>query len=1207
MVERNMIREGFIRNSATSPSNPTFSGSQIVNEQQMTALADENLSIAAVTVSSTEDIVLTADLGARWKLDRLELYTDEPTISNVTMEISDNDLEYFPVTLTGSPNSYVGDILDSTISGAPRYIRYKHEAVGSDRDVFEWTAINDDTLVDFGSDGNQTEAVIDDAPVGRPSDQVTTLALFNQYSKPGSAFVFIDNTGTDADELFEISTSANGPWFGRQVFESLQPENTPWADGNFQGTRVVAASGFYMNWDFWNSSMSWAATDMVFSSWSVDGAIGYLSTGSSPTFTSSSDYTDGLAPWATVTAGVGNIVEPHPRNVVIDTGLYDRIRLKMRCSPLAIDDIISGPRIYWRWVDDANILDPFPIENSSLSQFPFNNFTGQIQEFIFDVGSVTTWSGAPYNNVRGLSIEAFTAVTGTGSLIELFEVEAFHSSGQDRIVLEKRPTASGTRPEFIDQGNPVELDQYVTVPLNTRITEPCIVTKVYTMSEPSNADLTGCFLVRFREGEPGYNFPTSSGNNFEVKNTCRFRQITGPDYNTTESWVFWKAEPGDFIGYSQETTSSELTYRSAGAIDLTWRADGSEANNNTVSLASASACETDMNTQEVWASVAGRLYFVWFDSVPIGSYLANGTYTTPIFDGGSMPALMSSSFTAIETAGSSLDTNTSSAFKTINARASDTPPISSAAVGQEFIRPNWGPEGKYPDGQLPTAVGTFSVGRWINEEFDSPPGNDWMINKFNGPVSTREFGTSNTVKNLGGAIMYHQDNDEIWLMNVLLSGTYPADLRPIWDVYDPETLEYVRTDHVKGQINYGYESDNTSVPEIFEAVGFIWDDTYDEIHIIQRQPFFFVGTVPYYAITIDTQGNFLRCSWREDSVGGTATHWSQMLSVTFDETYFYALTSNSGGTSNGTVLTLIKRGDLQTGDNTIVTEVDELLLSSISGLEGADGSPVGQQCIYNPQNGYVYLFFGNPLSSFEFPRARSPEVYAIKVNIAADDTISSAVKIPLVDSRGVSVDDGASLAELGQIRNGYDGDWAGSDDDTPLITARDLRFISASTYDDTRDNFIMVSSKSAQFPDDWEARENFRDTNNRLYDKKTLQFFYSCSAGSSVFYADTPVLERGDDPVWGGLSGTLSYDSLQQDAVLFPTGRYAQIEYTLNSNPGLTVTPQILTSQLNQGIRVGTIPAQGTTNIYLRTDIPEDTSIGDRTGNLKVFWELPEA
>ena len=511
MVERNMIREGFIRNTATSSSNPTFSGSQIVNEQQMTSLANGVIIDAAVTVSATENINITADLGARWKLDRLELYTDDVSIGNVEMSISDNDVQYFPITLTGSPNLYVGDILDSTTSGAPRYVKYKHTAGGSAINVFEWSAINDDSLVDFGNDGSQTAVEISDAPVGRPSDQIETLKLFNRFTKNGTAFVFIDNTGTDADEMFEIATATNGPWFGRNVTESLQPENTSWDSGTVESTRVVTSSGFFLNWIDVGTAAGWdSLSSMSFREITLDGARGYTSTTTTPQFFNSGDYTDGASSLQDISAGIGNILGPHVNNVLIDTDLYDRVRVRMRVSPLALNDIIEGPRLSWRWIDDADGADTFPAENSVLSQYPNNNFTGDIQDFVFDVSSTTTWSGAPFHMVRGLGIEPFTAVTGTGQSIDFFEVETYHSSGKDRVVLDRRAVSSGTRPILTSIFTSSDTGRGVTLPFNTRIKEPCIITKVMTVTSLPSANETGCFLARFNESDPSFNFPAGA-------------------------------------------------------------------------------------------------------------------------------------------------------------------------------------------------------------------------------------------------------------------------------------------------------------------------------------------------------------------------------------------------------------------------------------------------------------------------------------------------------------------------------------------------------------------------------------------------------------------------------------------------------------------------------------------------------------------------
>jgi hypothetical protein len=1240
MVERNMIREGFIFNTATSAANPTFSGSQILDEEEMTGLADENISISVVTVSATENINITADLGARWKLDRLELYTNDPSNSNIDMEISDNNIEFFPVTMTGSPNLYVGDILDSTVSGAPRYIRY-HHAAASDLEVFEWKAINDDTLVDFGSDGTQAVVEIEDAPVGRVSDDIQNLKLFNKFHKKGSAFVFIEDTGNVGDELFEIATSTNGPWHSRSVEESLQPDRTPWVSGTLNGTRDVTSSGFYMRWYDQQSGNSWTAVDMTFNAFLPDpdnnGYLNWITTGNNPSYTSLSNYSEGLTELQTVTAGVGNIRGPHLRRVIQDTDLYDRVRVRMRVNPLALNDVVEGPRVRWRWLEDAG-GDPFPIENSSLSQFEFNNFTGNIQDFVFKVGDVPTWSGAPYHHIRGLEISPFITATGIGNQWDLFEIEVYHSARKDRIVLDYQPTQSGIREPLIDYALSSNSSNNAWLFENTRITQPCIITKVMFMSSSVNTNATsGAFLYKETPDSGNYNFPGitphsnpfpqpatpggASGDNFEVKGTVQQRSMNGSDDACNEHWVFWKAEAGDMLGISRESQSTgwNIQYRVTTAADRVWYAENiSGYGNGNVDMESNSACQTDLNNLDSYRIYTDRLYQIWCETVPIGDYLATGTYTTPVFDGGVQPALVSSSFVAIETRGSKIDSNTSAAFKTIKARASDFPPHTTADIGEVFNYDNfiWSQreDGRYPTGQSATNLGTFPVRKWINEENPAPAGNDWQINHINGFVTNREYPSGgNAIKNLAGAMMYHERDDELWVMNLLASGTTPNDLRPVWDVYNPDSLDYIRTDHLKGQLNYTYRHPADPPDETFEPVGFIYDTEQEEIYMVQRENAFFINTTTYYAAVMDLDGNFLRLSWRAGAMSESSTRVQTTTSLTFDGTYFYALCSNTNDSTNeGDILTIYKRGNDTIDDPTVIVEiVNGIDLSAIPGLEGADGNPKTQQCIFNRADGLLYLFFGDPLNSGDDPRFRNPELYALRVSIDPDtDTVNSTVKVPLVDPRGVSVTDGVRLSELGQRRSSYEGDWAGEaapNDDTELIDLRSLNFFSASCYDTRRDVYNIISSHETEFWNDWTPRENWRDTNNYLYDKKTIQMFYACHAGTvSGTDLGTPIRPRGDDPKWGALSGTLSFESVQQNSILFPTGRYGQVEYTLNSSTDFTTTPMLLTSQLDQGIRVGDIPASGTTDLWLRTNIPEDQQLGDLTSGLKVFWELPE-
>ncbi|MCH7573268.1 MAG: hypothetical protein IH891_10170, partial [Planctomycetes bacterium] len=92
----------FVKNSLTVSG--TVSGTQTVSISQIDVLVDEDFTTTALTVSGGEFIALDADLGARWKLDRIEYFTDDTTASGITMEISDNNLEFVEIYHDGFVN-----------------------------------------------------------------------------------------------------------------------------------------------------------------------------------------------------------------------------------------------------------------------------------------------------------------------------------------------------------------------------------------------------------------------------------------------------------------------------------------------------------------------------------------------------------------------------------------------------------------------------------------------------------------------------------------------------------------------------------------------------------------------------------------------------------------------------------------------------------------------------------------------------------------------------------------------------------------------------------------------------------------------------------------------------------------------------------------------------------------------------------------------
>lgn len=1145
MVERNLFKEGFIFN--TLMSNGAVSGTQTPSLPEINALVDDDFSTTAVTVSATETTVLDADFGARFKLNRIELYTDETDIANVDMFISDNNADFFEVTMTGSPPLYVGDIQDSTVSGAPRYVRYEHRGDVGDTLVREWRAMSDDTLVDFGADGLTTQVEITDAPIGRASTQVQKLALLNQHDRPGTAYVMFDETGTDADELVEVSKGPNGPWFGHSVDGTFQPDVIPWVSGTLTNTRVVTASGLFVEFvgetdatDTGWSGDGLSTTAITSNVWSVN------TTSTTPRFEHEGNYNSELP-----------TEEVEGKRFVVRADDYDTVRVRLKAPTIV--DLVEGPSLWWRgFEEDSDPFDSTPSQKTFSTAGPSVNYTGQEQDFVFDMSGFPTWSGG----VRGFRIQPFVASTGIAIPLEFHELEVYHSSQKDRVTLQPLPTASGQKPIM----NKEDADDFGSntnyISFGTRITQRCIITKIRTVVAPSTAaGITGCFLAKFADPSPSFNFP-ASGTNFIVKAVVTQRTSPGIIASLVNEYdVFWPAEPGDFLGYSRESSSTGQIHYRTNTTDPLYSAHTT----NSIDLNSGlSVTQEDMD-EAAW-TLTQRVPLIWFESVALDDYFASGTYRTPIFDSGFEPNLLTDRFEAIEPGDSSIDVSGLSTHDTINARAASTPPL----PGKE--------------------LGTTAIGKTRLNEDVTDPTNAWLINKANSFVMAREGTSFNSIKNLGSAILYHQFNDEIWVCNVLASGTEPLDIRPIWDVYDPNDFSYIRTQHMTGDINYSYDA-ATSFDETMEPVGFIGDWSNSEIYIICRENSFFINTSTYYAVVMDTEGTFKRVSWRSDAMNFPNENRMPLIqSVTFDGTYFYLLTDDFA--LNNDRIVVVRRG--ATTDPTLIEYVDEELVHNMGGdlALTVDGTPHAEQIIYNNHDGKLYMLFSHPLSnSTTLPTERVHRLFTLDISFDSDEDFTFSLASVSGTAPG-----------LDEEIDGFAMDPAGTTDDSQLIQARDLQFNTTSTFDPNRDRFYFLQNHQAQQDPDVPEDDSY------TLDFKSIGFLSAINAASSGTAEDLPpyIVPRSDDPIWGTLSGSLDFTEVQRQSVLFPTGRYAQVEYQLNASSGRDQTPALTESQLGQGLLVGGIPANGTVDIYLRTNIPDGETLGDRLARLKVFWELPE-
>lgn len=1206
MVERNLLREGFVTNTRTPLG--TISGSQVATSAEIDRLADGDITTVALTASGTKFICLDADLGARFKIDRLELYTAETSASNFYMFVSDDGAVFSQVTMTGSPGLYISEIdrFALTTSGAPRYVRYEHRP-SVNTTVAEWKIVSDQTLIDFGADGLLTELEVTDAPIGRPSDHVATLTLLNNFEHDAEGFVFIDRTNNDAEAQIEIALEPAGPWFGKFSSTTSQPSVLGWETGNFSNTRVIPSGVFLQN--FADGDMKgWSSTSASLS------IVGGNLRGSSTTLSPRVYLVDTFVP-LDINVFYNTQYDLFKDYVTFRAADADRVKVRFKVlSSISTSNFVEGIKLYWRTQDEeAGGVDFF---RESLSTFPIGGSrppTGSIDSAIFDVGSVPTWSGT----IRSLGVRPFVVATGTGLLFDILDVEAYHTDG-DRIALDFRPVSSGTFPDT-NSNDPNKLtidatpldDSVLRTFLSTRhtIMQDSIITGVRWFAKGANTGPSDwIFLAR---PVPTSAFP-ATGTNFSVPYAIRLGEDTA-DASFREFPVFWSARKGDILGAafnpSAGTGFTGTTYVSliSGTLGDSYHSTTGVGGTTLENVA------TTLNGIGNWIK-SNRHFLIGYDAQPNDTvrkdgttpYYPTGTYQTPVLDAGLSPALAQLVFTETEPAGTSVDSLGADGFDTVRARASALPPRNSLGLG-EF-------------GDIPS-LNTATMFTHLNDAaaLSLLQESAYQINTRNGDVSTKQ--SVGTINNFGGAVMYHALYDELWVVNCMISGTNPVnqnDVRPSWDRFDAATGDYLGTQKVNGSIFYSYEYSSALSSEIegFEPAGMVADYGRNEMYIFSREDSFFVGTGAYYGIVTDLAGNFKDVFWRTDGVlAPNANRYNTVIGFTYapdlqvpelqvvSSGIFFTLNNNvapsvgSINSNKGILITAYRNG--QDSDLREVTFINEKTISSIPGLGWAANPPDARGIAYNTQTGTINLLFDSTTSTNS--TARKDGLF---VTLRPSFNESSEVfEYAVVGSGSLSSLASRQVEGYRRENAGDTTDWIGS----ALRFARTggnntgTGFTTGMAYNPTRDTFVILRTYMSERTDNFPIG----DPSTGEFYGENHSFLAEVGAGSYVTYG-AGRRPYDNDAIWGTLSGIVPFQDISTEGFNFPPGRYVQVEYQLNSDVNGHLTPYVNTSTLSQGLRIGKVPAGGTTNIYVRTNIPADQPTGDQVGALKVYWETVE-
>jgi hypothetical protein len=1246
MTERNMLREGFIFNTLDNDS--AVSGTQVVTIPEINLLIDEDFATTAVSTQIGEFFSLDADLGARWKLNRIELYTDETQPLNFDMSISDDGEDFYEITMTGSPGLYVGDIPDTVVSGAPRYIRYEHSGAAI-RNIQEWRAMADDTLVDFGEDGTQTDAEIADAPIGRTSDTTTTLTLKNNYDKPATGFVVIEGEGTGADNV-EISLTPSGPWFGRRTLDARMPDGLPFKEGAFgEGSTVTASGVAYTTVGKWDDgdrrTHGWSASNFEVILIDQGNFRALNSTTTAPTIEMANNFLSDNGDDVDIDSPDSPV---RGDKTAWRADLYDTVRVVMSTATIQPpEDQLEPIRLAWRNQTPESSLFENAATWSTLSTAGSGiQYSGQPQEFTFNVGSVPTWSGT----IRGLQIQPFVTATGIGKDVTIHEVEVYNSDRKDRVILRPATAISGS------YNNPLfgtfDTDNEIVIQTENPFTEEGIITSISVSGRPIGRDSTGVFLCRILnpEGLPPNDFTPSVGSNFIVD---RFLLIDEDQASSDQRLymnlpVWWPVRPGHYLGFAYQNVNginffgnTIIGYDSATASGVDGGALVSVSRLTSMTDgASLTDVTNQLNSFTNWEAVP-RKYKIFAKVIPAAGYLESGTYETPIIDGGGDPALLSLDFTSRQEGGSSIDVFSAAApAQTVEARASEFPADTSTTFGRVI---NWDTApvagvrslpgsnantsrlGFRPPRESMDVVGAWWVGAHTQGGMGipgllynplSPEFSDttWALGYKNVVAPARQNVTSpdgdDSIENFARCVFHHEEKDEIWLLNITISGTETTDARPIWDVYRPDTGEYIRTEHMKGTVNYNYFNSDTSTATeswTFEPICFEPNYEREEIYILTRNDAFSIGAGAYHGVIMDLEGNYKTVFFRRDIVenqmtSAGITNSSQRFNLlrraqnaTFDGKYFYVITAQDNNAQYRDRMTIYRLGTESAGTTTDITFIARINLQIVAGeeIDTADFRQSPQALAYDRIEGVTY-----------YTQRNSPnKIDSWVITIEGDEGSESVTVLPGPHKK----DTGEFLFPPEIFTNGGFTNtsattlntWNGSGNLQQIDNFIDL------SYSATRDSlFHLVNMRSDRTRD--VVMDGLTQNNNFFFRFKNHSCVMEIAPGTPTPIIGEPGHANQNDPHWGSVSGTVGFEPIKDDSVLFPTGRYAQARYTLNASPDGWTTPELLSSQITQGLRVENIPASGTREIYMRTNIPDDTQIGDQSARLKVFWELEE-
>ena len=237
-MKYNLLRNSYI-NSNTDVGNVSLSIENVEDLIDFTTMS------GVVSINGTNDNIfcIDADLGDRVAIYQMRYYFDSATASGTVASgiefyyKTDISNDYTALTTNIGAGCYYTTI--SQDYSAPRYVRIVHTVSGTSitGDVVAWSVLNDDSVVDFGSDGVLESTHINTSLSYLDYNYyIKEIEIYNSGAENANANMILEPQTSDVDYLMSISESENGPWVFSRNDDLVIVDGQLWDNGIYVDT-----------------------------------------------------------------------------------------------------------------------------------------------------------------------------------------------------------------------------------------------------------------------------------------------------------------------------------------------------------------------------------------------------------------------------------------------------------------------------------------------------------------------------------------------------------------------------------------------------------------------------------------------------------------------------------------------------------------------------------------------------------------------------------------------------------------------------------------------------------------------------------------------------------------------------------------------------------------------------------------------------------